>query len=67
MPSCAPAKEVGGDLYDFYERDGKLFLCIGDVSGKGVPASLFMAITLSLFHMSSPPRPSSGRGSPSNQ
>lgn len=44
-----PAKEVGGDLYDFYIRDNKLFVCIGDVSGKGVPASLVMAVTRSLF------------------
>ena len=44
-----PAKEVGGDLYDFYERDDKLFFCIGDVSGKGIPASLVMAIVRSLF------------------
>ncbi len=44
-----PAKEVGGDLFDFYFRDEKLFFCIGDVSGKGVPASLFMAVTRSTF------------------
>ena len=44
-----PAKEVGGDLYDFYVREDKLFFCIGDVSGKGVPASLVMAMTRSLF------------------
>ena len=44
-----PAKEVGGDLYDFFIRDGKLFFCIGDVSGKGIPASLVMAVTRSLF------------------
>ena len=44
-----PAKEVGGDLYDFYIRDEKLFFCIGDVSGKGVPASLVMAVARSLF------------------
>ena len=44
-----PAKEVGGDLFDFYIRDEKLFFCIGDVSGKGVPASLVMAVTRSLF------------------
>ena len=44
-----PAKEVGGDLYDFYIRDEKLFFCIGDVSGKGVPASLVMAVTRALF------------------
>ena len=44
-----PAKEVGGDLYDFYVRHNKLFFCIGDVSGKGVPAALVMAMTRSLF------------------
>ena len=44
-----PAKEVGGDLFDFYIRDEKLFFCIGDVSGKGVPASLVMAVTRFLF------------------
>ncbi|MBO7418329.1 MAG: SpoIIE family protein phosphatase [Bacteroidaceae bacterium] len=43
------AKEVGGDLYDFFIRDDKLFFCIGDVSGKGVPAALVMAMTLSQF------------------
>ena len=47
----SPAKEVGGDLYEYFIQDGKLHFCIGDVSGKGVPASLFMAITLSLFRM----------------
>ena len=47
--SLTPAKEVGGDLFDFYFRDDKLFFCIGDVSGKGVPASLFMAVTRSVF------------------
>ena len=45
-----PAKEVGGDLYDYFIRDDELFFCIGDVSGKGVPASLVMATTRSLFH-----------------
>jgi sigma-B regulation protein RsbU (phosphoserine phosphatase) len=40
-----PAKEVGGDLYDFVQRDRKLYFAVGDVSGKGVPASLMMAIT----------------------
>jgi len=44
-----PAKEVGGDLFDYFVRDDKLFFCIGDVSGKGVPASLFMAVLRSLF------------------
>lgn len=47
--SLVPAKEVGGDLFDFFIRDEKLFFCIGDVSGKGVPASLVMAVTRSLF------------------
>ncbi len=44
-----PAKAVGGDLYDFFIQDDQLFFCIGDVSGKGVPASLVMAVTRSLF------------------
>lgn len=44
-----PAKDVGGDLYDYFIRDNKLFFCIGDVSGKGVPASLFMTVIRSLF------------------
>ena len=56
-----PAKEVGGDLFDFFIRDEKLFFCIGDVSGKGVPASLYMVITKALFrtiaaHEASPDR-----------
>ena len=44
-----PAKAVGGDLFDFFIHDEKLLFCIGDVSGKGVPASLFMAVTRFLF------------------
>ena len=48
-----PAKEVGGDFYDFFIRDGKLIFAIGDVSGKGVPAALVMAITRTLFRMTS--------------
>lgn len=47
--TLTPAKAVGGDLFDFYIRDNQLFFCIGDVSGKGIPASLFMAVTRSLF------------------
>jgi len=59
--SLTPAKGVGGDLFDFHIRDEKLFFCIGDVSGKGVPASLYMAVTRSLFrnvssHESDPER-----------
>ena len=45
----APAKEVGGDLYSFEIIDNQLYFCLGDVSGKGVPASLFMAQTIRLF------------------
>lgn len=45
-----PAKAVGGDLYDFFLIDrNKLGFCIGDVSGKGVPAALFMAVTKTLL------------------
>ena len=44
-----PAKEVGGDLYDFFIQDEKLYFIIGDVSGKGIPASLVMAVTCRLF------------------
>ena len=44
-----PAKFVGGDLYDYYVRDNKLLFCVGDVSGKGVPAALLMTISHSLF------------------
>ena len=47
--SLVPAKEVGGDLYDFQILNGHLLFCVGDVSGKGVPASLMMAVTRSLF------------------
>ncbi|MBP3757815.1 MAG: SpoIIE family protein phosphatase [Prevotella sp.] len=45
-----PAKAVGGDLFDFFIRDEQLFFCIGDVSGKGIPASLVMAMTAAQFH-----------------
>ena len=48
--SMKPAKEVGGDLYDFFMQNNKLFLCIGDASGKGVPASMTMAVAVNLFH-----------------
>ena len=44
-----PAKEVGGDLYDFFIENNKLHFIIGDVSGKGVPASLVMSVTCRLF------------------
>ena len=59
--TLTPAKAVGGDLFDFYIRDNQLFFCVGDVSGKGIPASLFMAVTRSLFrnisaHVAAPER-----------
>ena len=44
-----PAKEVGGDLYDFVIINNQLYFCLGDVSGKGVPASLFMTQAIRLF------------------
>ena len=45
-----PAREVGGDFYDFFFVDqDHLCLCVGDVSGKGVPAALFMAVTKTLI------------------
>jgi serine phosphatase RsbU (regulator of sigma subunit) len=45
-----PARRIGGDLYDFFLIDAdRLFFAVGDVSGKGVPASLFMALGKSLF------------------
>ena len=47
--SMTPARDVGGDLYDYILDHDKLFFCVGDVSGKGVPASLFMAQTIRLF------------------
>lgn len=43
------AKEVGGDIFDFLMRDDRLYFLIGDVSGKGVPASLFMTVVGHLF------------------
>ena len=47
--SMVPAREVGGDLYDYFIQGGRLYFCIGDVSGKGVPASLFMTVVQNLF------------------
>ena len=47
--SMTPAKEVGGDLYDFIIEGDEVFFIIGDVAGKGVPASLYMAVTRTLF------------------
>ncbi len=47
--SMTPAKEVGGDLYGYLLQGDKLYFAVGDVSGKGVPASLFMAQATRLF------------------
>lgn len=44
-----PAKEIGGDLFDYFIREDYLYFCIGDVSGKGVPAALVMSVTRTLF------------------
>ena len=56
--SMTPAKEVGGDLYDFFllppslrDGDERLCFCIGDVSGKGVPSAMFMSVVVNLFRM----------------
>ena len=49
--SMTPAKEVGGDLYDFFLRDNCLYFCIGDVAGKGVPAALVMTIVCGAFRL----------------
>lgn len=48
-----PAREVGGDIYDYFIRDEKLFFCIGDVSGKGAPSAMLMAVTHALFRSAS--------------
>ncbi len=53
LGSLLPAREVGGDLYDFFLRDEKLFFCVGDVSGKGVPSAMLMAVVHSLFRSAS--------------
>ena len=47
--SMTPAKEVGGDTYGYLLKDDNLYFCVGDVSGKGIPASLFMAQATRMF------------------
>ena len=48
--TLVPAREVGGDFYDFFFiDDNHICFVIGDVSGKGIPAALFMAVTRTLF------------------
>ena len=56
-----PAREVGGDLFDFLVRDEKLYFCIGDVAGKGIPSAMVMSVVRALFRtfserMSNPAR-----------
>jgi sigma-B regulation protein RsbU (phosphoserine phosphatase) len=53
-----PARTVGGDLYDVVDDGGRVWLLIGDVSGKGVGAALFMAVTKTLFRALAPGAPS---------
>ena len=53
--AMTPAKEVGGDLYDYFILRDKLYFCIGDVSGKGIPGSLLMAVTRNLFRVVAQP------------
>lgn len=49
--TLVPMREVGGDLYDFYQDDQTLYFIIGDVSGKGIPAAMMMGATTTLFRM----------------
>jgi serine phosphatase RsbU (regulator of sigma subunit) len=56
-----PARAVGGDLYDYFHLEGKLYFLVGDVSGKGVPAALFMARTKALFAAVARHEPDLGR------
>lgn len=44
------SREIGGDLYEFFQVDNRLYFTIGDVSGKGAPAALYMASVCKLFH-----------------
>jgi serine phosphatase RsbU (regulator of sigma subunit) len=55
-----PARSVGGDFYDFLLEGERLFFVIGDVSGKGVAAALFMAVTKALFRATVQPESSLG-------
>ena len=56
-----PARAVGGDLYDYFHLEGKLYFLVGDVSGKGVPAALFMARAKTLFATVARHEPDLGR------
>lgn len=50
MSHIIPAREVGGDLYDYQLKEDTIVVCVGDVSGKGVPASIVMSKCSTLFH-----------------
>jgi phosphoserine phosphatase RsbU/P len=57
-----PARELGGDFYDYYfVDDTHLFFCVGDVSDKGVPAALFMAVAKTLIRARSAQEPSTAK------
>jgi serine phosphatase RsbU (regulator of sigma subunit)/CHASE2 domain-containing sensor protein len=61
--SITPAREVGGDLYDFFLLDrNRLFLMVGDVAGKGLSASMFMAVSKALYKSATLRRPSAPLG-----
>jgi serine phosphatase RsbU (regulator of sigma subunit) len=55
-----PAREVGGDLYDYFLDGRRLHFCIGDVSGKGIGAALVMAVTKTLFRANAAMQPDPG-------
>ena len=50
MSQIIPAREVGGDFYEYRLTGDKLVVCIGDVSGKGIPSSVVMTMCCTLFH-----------------
>lgn len=47
--TLAPARQVGGDLYDHYTNGDKMWFVVGDVSGKGIPASMYMSVVVFIF------------------
>lgn len=52
---CHPARDVGGDLYDYFALpDGRLGICVADVSGKGMPAALYMTLTKGVLAAAAP-------------
>jgi sigma-B regulation protein RsbU (phosphoserine phosphatase) len=56
-----PAREVGGDFYDYFLLDeGRLGLVVGDVSGKGIPAALFMVVSRTLLRAAAQQEPDPG-------